>query len=100
LSTILKQAPPELTSAFDGLGLGSYCLNREGHFTYMNPAGAELLGWRPEELLGEHAHDLIGSALFEVTQPRVTYWRLGIPGSGACGAATWRRRRCTTRATR
>lgn len=35
------------------------CLNREGHFTYMNPAGAELLGWRPEELLGEHAHDLI-----------------------------------------
>lgn len=59
MSTTLEQDPRDLPSAFDALGLGIYCLNREGHFTYMNPAGAELLGWRPEELLGEHAHDLI-----------------------------------------
>jgi PAS domain S-box-containing protein len=46
-------------SVFDAFGVGVYCVDLEGLFTYVNPAGETLLGWGAGELRGRHAHDTI-----------------------------------------
>lgn len=43
----------------DGIGDGVCALDRDGVCTYINPAGAALLGFAPDELLGQRLHDLI-----------------------------------------
>ncbi|MBT4770373.1 MAG: PAS domain-containing protein [Rhodospirillaceae bacterium] len=40
-------------------GDGIYGVNLEGLCTFVNPAAAELLGWEPEEILGQPNHDLM-----------------------------------------
>ena len=40
-------------------GEGIYGLDREGQLTFVNPAGAHMLGYRREELLGEPMHERI-----------------------------------------
>jgi len=41
------------------MGEGVYALDRAGQFTFVNPAGEELLGWTEAELLGKDAHEII-----------------------------------------
>ena len=44
-----------LNSAGDGI-----CgLDQEGRCTFINPAGALMLGWQPEELTGKYLHDVL-----------------------------------------
>jgi len=38
------------------VGDGIYSIDSEGLATYVNPAGARMLGWAPEEMLGKHIH--------------------------------------------
>jgi PAS domain S-box-containing protein len=38
---------------------GIYGLDGEGRTTFVNPAAARMLGWRPEELIGKSQHALI-----------------------------------------
>jgi len=38
---------------------GIYGLDVDGMCTFINRAGAETLGWRPEELLGKHMHGFV-----------------------------------------
>jgi PAS domain S-box-containing protein len=40
-------------------GEGIYELDREGKTTFVNPAGARMLGYKVEELIGEPMHDLM-----------------------------------------
>ena len=48
-----------MASVFDAFGVGIYCVDLDGRFTYVNPAGQALLGWGAEELLGRLVHDTI-----------------------------------------
>lgn len=43
-------------------GEGIYGVDREGRSTFANPAAARMLGYRPEEMLGRHPHDLFHHA--------------------------------------
>ena len=38
---------------------GIYGIDRQGRCTFVNPAAAKLLGYRPDELLGERMHKLV-----------------------------------------
>ncbi|AXI03656.1 PAS domain S-box protein [Aquirhabdus parva] len=38
------------------VGDGIYSINSEGLATFVNPAGARMLGWKPEEMLGKNIH--------------------------------------------
>jgi two-component system, sensor histidine kinase and response regulator len=38
-------------------GEGIYGVDTDGRCTFVNPAGAALVGWRPEELLGRNMHE-------------------------------------------
>ncbi len=49
-----------LQSSADGL----YGMDAEGRITFINPAACEMLGYRPEEAIGRHAH-----ALFHPRRP-------------------------------
>ena len=42
-----------LTSVGDGV----YGVDHEGRVTFVNPSGAAVLGYRPDELLGLKAHE-------------------------------------------
>jgi PAS domain S-box-containing protein len=43
----------------DSAGEGIFGLDLEGRITFINPVGAEMLGWIPEELVGLPGHDAI-----------------------------------------
>lgn len=45
-----------LKSAGEGIAM----LDSEGKITYINPSGAEMLGWESEQLVGQNFHELIG----------------------------------------
>lgn len=40
----------------DTMGEGLYAQNESGRITFINPIGSKILGYRPEELLGQDAH--------------------------------------------
>ncbi|MBF0139074.1 MAG: DUF3365 domain-containing protein [Magnetococcales bacterium] len=40
------------------IGEGIYGVDMHERLTFINPVGASMLGWRVEELLGNHGHDL------------------------------------------
>jgi len=48
----------------DSAGEGIYGLDIEGRCTFVNPAASQLLGFRADELLGQHSH-----AMFHHTRP-------------------------------
>ncbi len=43
----------------DSAGEGIYGLDLQGNTTFVNPAGARMLGWNSQELIGRSQHDLI-----------------------------------------
>ncbi|HZY88753.1 MAG TPA: PAS domain S-box protein, partial [Gemmataceae bacterium] len=43
-------------------GEGIYGIDTDGRCTFINPAGAALVGWRPEELLGRDMHEALHHA--------------------------------------
>lgn len=95
-STVLEPAPLDLPSLFDAWGVGIYGLDPDGHFTYVNPAAARLLGWEADELLGGHAHDLIHHSLADgspVPREDCPLYRAVHEGATRCelGDVFWRR---------
>lgn len=49
---------PFLQLLLGALGEGVYGVDAEGRATFLNPAASRLLGYTPEEFLGERRHDL------------------------------------------
>ncbi len=43
----------------EAAGEGIYGLDLEGRTTFANPAAAHMIGWTPEELLGQPQHDIL-----------------------------------------
>ncbi|MFO7967202.1 MAG: GAF domain-containing protein [Archaeoglobaceae archaeon] len=41
------------------VGEGIYGVNLEGNATFVNPAALEITGFKPEELIGKHQHDIL-----------------------------------------
>ena len=60
LSQVSQQSDLLLASVGDGI----YGVDRIGMVTFVNPAAARSLGYRPEDLVGREAH-----ATFHATQP-------------------------------
>lgn len=52
----------QLMLLLESTGEGIYCIDLNGRCTYINRAGAELLGYRPEQVLGRNMHYLIHHA--------------------------------------
>ncbi len=46
-------------SVLESVGDGIYGLDLAGRITVINPAAAQMLGYKPNELLGQHFHELI-----------------------------------------
>jgi two-component system sensor histidine kinase/response regulator len=42
----------------NALGEGVYGVDQNGYTTFLNPAASQMLGWRSEELIGRHQHEL------------------------------------------
>ena len=59
IPAILKRGVSDVASVFDAFGVGIYCVDFDGRFTYVNPSGQELLGWDAGELLGRNVHETI-----------------------------------------
>jgi len=55
LRALIRQSNSVLESVGDGI----YGLDLEGRVTVVNPAAAQMLGYKPEEILGRNMHDLI-----------------------------------------
>ena len=55
LRTLSRQSNSVLESVGDGI----YGLDLEGRVTVVNPAASQMLGYKPEELLGRHMHELV-----------------------------------------
>jgi len=47
------------TVVMDNMAEGLYALDSEGLLTYLNTAASKMLGWTPEELLGEPMHEMV-----------------------------------------
>ncbi len=87
-------APPEartvddqLRELFDGSGDGVFVSDAEGRYVYVNPAGAALLGYAGEELIGRSVAEIIDAT--EI--PRVEAWRIAHPTTPRRGE--WRLKR-------
>ncbi|HJS96337.1 MAG TPA: ATP-binding protein [Solirubrobacteraceae bacterium] len=59
IPAILERGVSDVASVFDAFGVGIYCVDFDGRFTYVNPSGQELLGWDAGELLGADVHKTI-----------------------------------------
>ena len=55
LHALIRQS----NSVLESIGDGIYGIDLEGRVTVVNPAAAQMLGYRPEELLGRNMHELI-----------------------------------------
>ena len=53
LRRLVRQNEVLLTSVGDGI----YGVDHEGRVTFVNPSGAQVLGYEPEQLLGRNAHE-------------------------------------------
>lgn len=53
------QAAERLTLLLESTGEGIYGIDLEGRCTFVNRAAAQMLGWRPEEVLGRNMHALM-----------------------------------------
>ena len=55
LRSLIRQSNSVLESVGDGI----YGVDLEGRVTVVNPAAAQMLGYKPEEILGRNMHELI-----------------------------------------
>ncbi len=55
LRTLIRQSNSILEAVADGI----YGIDLEGKITVVNPAAAQMLGYKPEELLGRNMHELV-----------------------------------------
>lgn len=55
LRSLIRQSNSVLESVGDGI----YGIDLEGRVTVVNPAAAQMLGYKPEEILGKNMHELI-----------------------------------------
>ena len=55
LHALIRQS----NSVLESIGDGIYGIDLEGKVTVVNPAAAQMLGYRPEELLGRNMHELV-----------------------------------------
>jgi two-component system NtrC family sensor kinase len=56
---VLKQTEERQRLLLESTGEGIYGTDADGNCTFINPAAAEMLGYRPDELHGKNMHDLI-----------------------------------------
>jgi PAS domain S-box-containing protein len=56
---VLRQQFDLLSAPVGHAADGLYTVDAEGHFTFINPAAARMLGWEAGELLGRHVHETI-----------------------------------------
>ena len=49
----------KLTLLLDSTGEGIYGIDLDGRCTFINRAGAEMLGYRIEQMLGKNMHELV-----------------------------------------
>jgi len=76
-----------LRELFHGSRDGVFVSNAEGRYIYVNPAGAKLLGYESEDLVGRYVSEII-----EATEvPRVEAWRDAHPTTPQRGE--WRLKR-------
>jgi PAS domain S-box-containing protein len=74
-----------LSLLLESTGDGIYGIDDAGRCTFINRAGARMLGWRTEEVLGRNMHDLIhhrhadGSPYSERDCPIFNAFRQGLP---------------------
>ena len=55
----LRESEEHLKSVFDSAAEGLCVMGPDRRCTYMNPAGAAMLGYRPEELVGRSLHEVV-----------------------------------------
>ena len=74
-----------LALLLESTGEGIFGIDLDGRCTFINRAGAEMLGWRTEQVLGRNMHGLIhhthgdGSAYAEADCPIFNAFRQGLP---------------------
>lgn len=78
----LRQMTRQSELLLSSVGDGIYGVDRSGWITFVNPAGAAVLGFRADQLIGRHAH-----SVFHSEEP---------DGSGGCNIAAAIHRRITT----
>jgi PAS domain S-box-containing protein len=62
----LKENEGRLNAIFSSLGEGLYQSDSEGKLVYLNPAGARILGYQSDEVIGRNMHDLIHSNVMDL----------------------------------
>lgn len=55
----LRSLSRQSNSVLESVGDGIYGIDLEGRVTIVNPAAAQMLGYRPEEILGRNMHELV-----------------------------------------
>ena len=55
----LEHAVNQTRSILEAVGEGIFGLDKMGKTTFINPAGARMLGWDAEELIGQNQHDMV-----------------------------------------
>jgi PAS domain S-box-containing protein len=56
---VLRQAEEQQRLLLESTGEGIYGIDMQGNCTFINPAGAEMIGLRPDEVRGRNMHELI-----------------------------------------
>lgn len=55
----LQESREHLRAIFESVGDGLYVMGPDFRCTYLNPAGAAMLGYQAQELVGRHLHNII-----------------------------------------
>ncbi len=58
-TSVRKEAEERTRLILESTGEGLFGLDTDGRATFVNPAVCEMLGFKPEELIGQAVHDLI-----------------------------------------
>jgi PAS domain S-box-containing protein len=96
LNRALQEAEEQKSVLLESAGDGIYGVNHEGRCTFLNRAGAVLLGYAPDEVVGRNMHELVhhrrrdGSAYPEEDCPVYRAARTG-EGVRVEGEVLWRK---------